>query len=43
MKIRQAGEGLGVTGTPTIFVNGKKEPVYDWATLEPFLKGGAGG
>jgi protein-disulfide isomerase len=43
MKIRQAGEGLGVTGTPTIFVNGKKQPVYDWATLEPFLKGGAGG
>lgn len=42
MNIRQGGEKLGVTGTPSIFINGKKVAVYDWATLEPFLKDAGG-
>jgi protein-disulfide isomerase len=33
---------LGVQGTPTFFVNGKKVDAYDWATLEPFLKEAGG-
>jgi protein-disulfide isomerase len=41
-KIEQAGTDLGVTGTPAIFVNDKQVPVYDWATLQPFLKGSGG-
>jgi protein-disulfide isomerase len=40
--IEQAGQDLGVTGTPTIFVNGKKVPAFDWTSLEPFLKGSGG-
>ena len=40
--MRQAAEARGVTGTPTLFVNGKKVPAYDWATLEPFLKRAGG-
>lgn len=27
-----------VTGTPGFFVNGKFEPVYDWAHLQPLLR-----
>jgi protein-disulfide isomerase len=42
MDIERAGTDLGVTGTPTFFINGKKAPVYDWTTLEPFLKGSGG-
>ena len=42
VKIRQAAVNLGVQGTPTIFVNGKRVPAYDWATLEPFLKESGG-
>jgi protein-disulfide isomerase len=42
MKMVQAGSDLGVQGTPTFFINGKKQPVYDWATLEPFLKEAGG-
>ena len=38
MAMIKGGEDLGVTGTPTIFVNGKKVPAFDWASLEPFLK-----
>lgn len=41
-KIAQAGQDLGVHGTPTIFINGKKVAAYDWATLQPFLKGAGG-
>lgn len=40
MKMEQAGIGLGVQGTPSIFINGKKVPAFDWASLEPFLKEG---
>ena len=32
----------GVTGTPTIFVNGKQVAAYDWVTLQPFLKDAGG-
>ena len=39
MKMEQAGTSLGVEGTPTFFVNGKKVPAYDWTSLQPFLKG----
>ena len=42
MDIERGASDLGVTGTPTFFINGKKEAVYDWATLEPFLKGRGG-
>lgn len=42
VKIEQAAHELGVHGTPTFFVNGKQVPAYDWPTLEPFLKEGAG-
>lgn len=41
-KIRQSGSKNGVAGTPTIFVNGKKVPAYDWDTLQPFLKEAGG-
>jgi protein-disulfide isomerase len=36
--MRQSANALGVTGTPTLFVNGKRVEAYDWATLQPFLK-----
>ena len=42
MEMVQAGSDKGVTGTPTFFVNGKKVPAYDWATLQPFLKDAGG-
>ena len=42
VKIEQAGTDMGVRGTPTIYVNGKQVQAYDWATLEPFLKGSGG-
>lgn len=38
MKMEQAAVGLGVQGTPSIFINGKKVAAYDWVSLEPFLK-----
>jgi protein-disulfide isomerase len=42
MDIERVGSGLGVTGTPTFFINGKKQAVYDWVSLQPFLKGAGG-
>lgn len=42
MKIEQAGNALGVRGTPSFFVNGKQVPAYDWETLQPFLKEAGG-
>ena len=36
--MRQSANARGVTGTPTVLVNGRVVPAYDWATLEPFLK-----
>ncbi len=42
VKIEKDASDQGVHGTPTIFVNGKQVPAYDWATLEPFLKDAGG-
>lgn len=42
VKIEKNASDQGVHGTPTIFVNGKQVPAYDWATLEPFLKDSGG-
>lgn len=42
MKVRQSANSLGIEGTPTFFVNGKRVSAYDWPTLEPFLKGAGG-
>jgi protein-disulfide isomerase len=36
-KIAETANGLGVTGTPTFFVNGRKTDAYDWPSLEPLL------
>jgi protein-disulfide isomerase len=37
----QAGTALGVQGTPTFFINGRKVAAHDWASLEPLLKTGS--
>jgi protein-disulfide isomerase len=42
MKVRQSANSLGIEGTPTFFVNGKRVSAYDWPTLEPLLKGASG-
>lgn len=36
-KIAEVANGLGVTGTPTFFINGKKTDAYDWPSLKPLL------
>ena len=36
-KIAETAAGLGVTGTPTFFVNGRKTDAYDWPSLKPLL------
>ena len=41
-KMARAAADAGVTGTPTIFVNGQQVAAYDWATLQPFLKDAGG-
>jgi protein-disulfide isomerase len=41
-KMEQAASKIGVDATPTIFVNGKQVPAYDWDTLQPFLKEAGG-
>lgn len=41
-KVRQAGEALGVQGTPTFFLNGKQIAAYDWDSLQPFLRKAGG-
>lgn len=41
-KMARSAVDAGVTGTPTIFVNGKQVAAYDWATLQPFLKDAGG-
>ena len=38
----EAGRALGVQGTPTFFVNGRKVDAGDWSTLEPHLKSAGG-
>jgi protein-disulfide isomerase len=40
--MRQAASASGVKGTPTLLVNGKVVPAYDWTTLQPFLKRAGG-
>ena len=40
--MRQSASARGVTGTPTILVNGRVVPAYDWASLQPFLKRAGG-
>jgi len=40
--MRQAASASGVKGTPTLLVNGKVVPVYDWDSLQPFLKRAGG-
>lgn len=42
VKIEKDATDHDVHGTPTIFVNNKQVPAYDWATLEPFLKDAGG-
>jgi protein-disulfide isomerase len=39
-KIHEAGQALGVTGTPTFLINGRVAPARDWASLQPLLKVG---
>lgn len=40
IQMQQAGTRYGVTGTPAFAVNGRiAGSVYDWATLEPLLRG----
>ena len=38
-RLAQAGEALGVQGTPTFFLNGRKLDVNSWAEIEPLLAG----
>ena len=40
--MRQAASAGGVKGTPTLLVNGKVVPAYDWESLQPFLKRAGG-
>jgi protein-disulfide isomerase len=37
--MKQAADGLGVTGTPTFFINGQMAQVNNWAGIEPMLRG----
>ena len=38
--IYRGGMGLGIAGTPTFLINGRKVNATDWAGLEPLLKAG---
>jgi protein-disulfide isomerase len=38
----EAADALGVRGTPTFFINGTMVEAYDWATLEPLIRGAGG-
>jgi protein-disulfide isomerase len=38
--ILHGGAGLGVQGTPTFLINGRKVAAADWKSLEPLLKAG---
>jgi protein-disulfide isomerase len=42
VKMRAQGDALGVPGTPTFFINGKKADAFDWPSLEPLLKAAGG-
>lgn len=36
-EMAKVAQDLGVNGTPTFFINGKRAEVYDWASLKPYL------
>lgn len=38
-QLRQAADGIGVSGTPTFFVNGQMANANSWAAIEPLLQG----
>ena len=40
MSIREKADGMGVTGTPTFFINGKISDARTWEQLEPLLRTG---
>lgn len=39
MRMRQAADQAGVTGTPTFFINGRQVETNVWAGIEPLLRG----
>lgn len=41
-KMAKVAGDIGIRGTPTFLVNGKRIDAYDWATLEPYLKQAGG-
>ncbi|HEY0626511.1 MAG TPA: thioredoxin domain-containing protein [Allosphingosinicella sp.] len=41
-KMHEAASALGVTGTPTFFINGLRVHAHDWAELEPLIQSAAG-
>ena len=41
-KLRSDGRNLGVTGTPTFFINGRKSDAMTWADLEPDVRSALG-
>jgi protein-disulfide isomerase len=41
--MEQAGQALGVTGTPTFFLNGRMLDVNEWAAVEPLIRQAVGG
>ena len=41
-KMVESGNALGVSGTPTFFVNGVRVEATDWTSLEPHLKRAGG-
>jgi len=42
-KMTQAATALGVTGTPTFFLNGGMLDVNEWAAVEPLIRQAVGG
>ena len=42
VRLVEAGQALGVRGTPTFFVNGSRVDAGDWSSLEPYLKQAGG-
>jgi protein-disulfide isomerase len=42
-KMTEAANALGVTGTPTFFLNGRMLDVNEWAAVEPLIRQAVGG
>jgi protein-disulfide isomerase len=40
--MHEAASVLGVSGTPTFFVNGSNVGTHNWESLEPILREAAG-